>query len=105
VEITKRQREILSIMVDHQEEEEGELVRSTPGGWWLGETPIAARTGFWLLRNLLITEDTYSDEKMQRYTANEYAERALKEPGFDWRNEVDPCLTEPCLEIPLSSAL
>lgn len=87
MKLTKIQRNILQQMADHIDDEEGELLCSRPGGWWLGCSRVAGPTGFFLLRFCLIRKCSFSSEKTERYTINEYGRRALNEPDFDIRNE------------------
>ena len=88
MKLTRRQREILTVMVSHPHDDEGELVCSIPGGWYLGTDRVGGKTGFSLLRSCLISADSFSDETMQRYRANSYAAKALNDPAWNIAQEI-----------------
>jgi len=67
--LTPRQLEVLAIMAAHPDDDEGELVYER-GAAYLGDTRIAARTVFALLRACVIREDG-PNAGIERYRINE----------------------------------
>lgn len=77
VVLTKRQREILQQMADHPHDEEGEIAYDR-GEAWIGETKIASRTVFALIRMMAISA-AWGGEIIEYYTINETGHRILAE--------------------------
>lgn len=75
-------REVLQAMADHKDEDEGTLVHSTPGGWWLGDNRVAGRIGYHLLRLCLIREQSFCSENCRYYDLNEEGREVLKNPDY-----------------------
>lgn len=75
--ITKRQLEILRIMRDKADDEDGELVYDRGTGY-IGNEPVAARTVFALLRLRAISA-CQCGSGIERYCINETGKRLLDE--------------------------
>lgn len=77
--LTKRQREVLTIMRDNRHTDDGELVYERGRGY-LGLEPVAPRTLYALLRLCAIDLDTPQNDigrGVERYTINETGEALL----------------------------
>ncbi len=79
--ITRRQREILTAMAESENREDFEdaEIVCDRGLCYLGDTQIAKRTVFQLLRLCLIRDETEGTGHLERYTINEHGRR-LKPP-------------------------
>ena len=75
---TKRQLEILRMMRDAEDSEDGELVYERGRGY-VGTDPVAARTVLALLRLCAISADQFNKGDLERYTINETGKELLKE--------------------------
>jgi hypothetical protein len=76
--LTARQRQILQLMLDHRDEDEGELVYERGCGY-LGDDPVAARTVMTLVRLCAIS--LAQDSRVggfERYTINGTGEQLLR---------------------------
>jgi len=67
--LTKRQHEILTIMADHPDDDVGEIAYER-GTAYLGDTRIAARTVFALLRLCAISEYDPTGKLVEYYRIN-----------------------------------
>ena len=77
--LTERQREVLTIMRDHREDDEGELLYER-GTAYLGHRSISTATVFALLRLCAISMNQYSRVGgLERYTINETGLNLLAE--------------------------
>jgi hypothetical protein len=74
---TKRQLEILKIMRDNKDNEDGELVYESGIGY-VGLDRVSSRTVFALLRFCAISLDSVFGEKFERYHINESGEELLR---------------------------
>ena len=75
--LTPRQREILTIMAAHPDDDDGELVYERGVGY-IGDEPVAPRTVFALLRACAISADSTSCVGgVERYCINETGRRIL----------------------------
>lgn len=70
--LTKRQREILTQMAEHPDDNDGEIAYER-GSAYLGDTPIAPRTVFALIRLMAISEEGQSQvgKGVERYRIND----------------------------------
>jgi len=68
--LTKREREVLTIMADHRDDEAGEIVYER-GTAYLGDTRIAARTVFALIRLYAISANNPDPRMVEYYRINE----------------------------------
>ena len=75
--LTPRQREILTQMAAHPDDDEGELVYERGRGF-LGNDPVAARTVFALLRLCAIKLDGGEVGGFERYRINETGQALLR---------------------------
>jgi len=69
--LTKRQREVLTILSSGEE-----LVFEKGAGWWLGLDRVGGKLPITLLRHMTIRADDYSSS-VQRYTINETGRKSL----------------------------
>ena len=69
VTLTRRQLEVLRLMAQHRETEEGELIYQSGRGY-VGDSPVSGRTVFQLLRACAISKDQFSDRACERYHIN-----------------------------------
>ena len=72
--LTKRQREVLTVMRETGEE----LVYEPGGGWWFGEGRTNGKLGIRLLRLMLIALTQDSHDAFQMFVINEAGRRALE---------------------------
>lgn len=76
-------REVLREMIDRFDEEEGELVQSVPGGWWLDNRRVSGKIGWFLLQACLIREVRGGSDDYRVYVVHrEEALKALNEPDY-----------------------
>lgn len=69
--LTKRQRELLEILKGGDEA----LVYDKGAGWWVGLERTSGRTAYWFIRNMLVSEDSYSED---HFYINRTGTEALK---------------------------
>jgi len=74
--LTKRMREILTIMADHPDDDEGEIAYER-GTAYLGDTRIAARTVNALIRLYAINEYDPTGKSVEYYRINETGRKLI----------------------------
>jgi hypothetical protein len=62
MKLTQKQREILTQLAENKDTAECELVCVPRGGWWLSDNRVDGRVAYFLHRNVLISEDSYTIE-------------------------------------------
>ena len=65
-----------------EKEEDGELVWSIPGGWWVGAEQVDGRCGMRLLRLVLIHDEDCGGNEMHHFTINEEGRKVLDDPDY-----------------------
>jgi hypothetical protein len=80
-DLTKRQLEILRLMRDAGESEDGELCYEHGEGW-LGSERVHRRTVFALLRACAISADQFNKGDMERYHINETGRQILEQARY-----------------------
>ncbi len=80
--ITRRQREILTAMAESEAREDFEdaEIACDRGVCFLGDTRVAKRTVFALLRLCLVRDETEGTGHLERYTINEHGRRQQPPP-------------------------
>lgn len=84
MKLTKRQREVLTIMSDESRaESERELIWAKGGGWWLGDERVGAKTAHYLLRLVLIKHVYGTRDEYEAYLPYPEVKRVLNEPDYE----------------------
>lgn len=65
-----------------KESEDGELVRASPGGWWVDDEEVPGNVCMRLLRLCLIHLEDFGKEDFERFTLNEDGEGVLSDAGY-----------------------
>ena len=77
--LSEREREVLVLMAEHPDDDEGELVYER-GQAWIGDEKTSARIVFSLLRHCAISlEDGFQVGGVERYRINETGRDLLAE--------------------------
>lgn len=79
MKLTKRQREVLTILRDGPEGDGVLLTWEKGGGWWIGLERTSGALAKWLIQNMLISEEDGSRPgAYEVYGINGSGERALQ---------------------------
>ena len=76
--LTKRQVQILTIMRDNADSDDGELVYEPGAGAYLGYMPVTTHTVNAFLRMMAIRKEDF-EGKLERYTINETGRKLLEQ--------------------------
>ena len=83
--MTKGEQKLLLAMLQAEEAdryEDAELIRSIPGGWWLGEDEVSGKICMSLLRKCLLREESGSRDNYFVYTLNSDGRAAARDKNF-----------------------
>lgn len=77
-------RAVLQRMLDRRdsEDEDGILVQSIPGGWWLGDEQVDGRIGHMLVRLVLIRQLDFGRDGYHSYVINEEGVKTLQDASY-----------------------
>jgi hypothetical protein len=65
------------------ESEDGELVCSRPGGWWVGNEKVSGKIAMNLLRLALIRVEYNDSDSYVIYGVNQDGRRVLEDPDYE----------------------